>query len=83
MATDVLVSNTSYTYALYLNIVHFDRAIKAETRITTLENKCEILEKKVTDLIKIVESLRNHGVYKDPAVESDISEKSEPELSAM
>jgi Sec-independent protein translocase protein TatA len=37
MAKRVLESRTTYADALYLNVVHFDRAIMAETRIANIE----------------------------------------------
>jgi len=58
LAAGVLGSGTSYAYALFLNVIHFDRAIQAESRITILEKKCEELEKLVRDLMKEVETLR-------------------------
>jgi len=39
MAARVLESKTSYATALYLNIQHFDRAIQAELRLTSLEKE--------------------------------------------
>lgn len=37
MASRVFESGTSYANALYLNVVHFDRAIQAEARINRME----------------------------------------------
>jgi len=39
MATRVLDSETSYADALYVNIVHFDRALQAEGRIVKMEQQ--------------------------------------------
>ena len=51
-AARVLESRTSYAVILHLNIQHFDRAIRAETRITQLEEKNERLEKRMFNLEK-------------------------------
>lgn len=50
MVTDVLTSRTSYATALYLNIQHFDRAIRAENRIGILEDENKRLNSKISDL---------------------------------
>lgn len=55
LAVRVLGSGTSYAYALYLNITHFERAITAESRLDILEKKCEALERefrKAVDTLK-------------------------------
>ncbi len=57
LAVRVLGSGTSYAYALYLNVIHFDRAILAESRIAVLEKKCEELEKKVEKLLNIADKV--------------------------
>jgi len=44
MAARVIASNTSYAQALYLNIIHFDRATQAEERLNHLENRVRSLE---------------------------------------
>jgi len=54
LAVRVLGSGTSYAYALYLNVIHFDRAILAESRIAVLEKKCEALEKEFRKEIDIL-----------------------------
>ena len=51
-AARVLESKTSYAVALYVNIQHFDRAIRAETRITQLEQNNKSLEKRIFNLEK-------------------------------
>jgi transcriptional regulator with XRE-family HTH domain len=50
MAARVLESKTSYATALYLNIQHFDRALRAEARINRLEGECETLRKRLEAL---------------------------------
>lgn len=47
MTTRVLKSGTSYATALYLNIQHFDRAIRTEIRMTQLEKRFDDLERKI------------------------------------
>lgn len=49
-AAKVLESRTSYATALHLNIVHFHRAILAESEIENLKNKCDEMEKENKDL---------------------------------
>jgi hypothetical protein len=50
MATEVLSSGTSYATALYLNIQHFDRAIRAENRICFLEQENVGLKDRIDQL---------------------------------
>ncbi|MBI5582521.1 MAG: helix-turn-helix transcriptional regulator [Deltaproteobacteria bacterium] len=50
MVTDVLTSGTSYATALYLNIQHFDRAIRAENRIAVLEEENKRLNSRLEDM---------------------------------
>jgi hypothetical protein len=57
MATQILESGTSYAHALYLNIVHFDRALQGETRIEKCEGDIRRLEGEVESMKKMVEKL--------------------------
>ncbi len=52
MAARVLDSGTSYAYALYLNVLHFDRAINAENRIANLEKENGDIKQRLADLEK-------------------------------
>jgi choline dehydrogenase-like flavoprotein len=57
MATNVLLSNTSYAYALYLNIVQFSRAIMGDDRIVNFEKKYKEMEKRIEELEKSIKVL--------------------------
>jgi len=52
LAAKVLESATPYAVALHLNVQAFSRAIDAEERLTQLETKVKILEKKVNNMVK-------------------------------
>lgn len=76
MATDVLNSGTTYARALYMNIVHFDAAIKAEERAARYQiemkgqsERINGLEKEQFELKKqifgLMDQLKNH-VYRHP-----------------
>jgi len=73
MAARVLESNTTYADALYLNIQHFDRAIRAEARIFQLETECVALNEKNDALEKRISALEakpsENDQRKDPAEE--------------
>jgi uncharacterized coiled-coil protein SlyX len=51
----VLESGTSYAVALFLNIQHFDRAIKAESRITDLEQLANQHKARISEMNQIIE----------------------------
>lgn len=50
MAARVLESNTTYATALYLNVQHFDRAIRAEGRLLHFEKVNDAQAAKILDL---------------------------------
>jgi len=63
MTASVLESGTSYATALYLNIQHFDRAVKAEARLATLEadmhtltDKMARMERQIAELMHVNEA---------------------------
>ena len=75
MAIRVLDSNTSYAEALFLNIFHFDRAIKAEARITNLESRFQTLESRLSDLEQENADLKNRLDQRDkPTTYTDSAE---------
>ena len=51
LATKVLESDTPYAVALHLNIRAFSRAVDAGERITQLESKVDILEKRLNNMV--------------------------------
>lgn len=66
MTLRILNSETSYSDALYLNIVHFDRAIQAErqqnehtNRIAELERKMSVLSKELAEKIGALQEENN------------------------
>jgi hypothetical protein len=70
LAVRVLGSGTSYAYALYLNITHFERAITAESRLDVLEEKCKSLEQSVKELqrqLNLMRKAREQSEDLDPA----------------
>jgi transcriptional regulator with XRE-family HTH domain len=58
MTLRVLSSETSYADALYLNIVHFDRAIQAERQQKLDATRLSILEKQVAELTQQIKGLQ-------------------------
>lgn len=55
MTARVLESGTSYATALYLNIVHFERAVTAESRIAHLESNMISIKKELVDMIEALQ----------------------------
>ena len=71
MAARVLESGTSYATALYLNIQHFDRAIRAEERISHLEDKCDRFEKWIEELEKKLKAVLKDKIPKQKGAEGN------------
>jgi len=69
MAARVLESGTSYAKALYLNIEHFDMALKSEVRISKLERKQNDLFTEINLLKKHIDDLKKR-----------LNEKEKPEI---
>ncbi len=63
MALRVLSSDTSYADALYLNIVHFDRAIQAEKQQTIDATRLSTLENQVAELAQQVKAYQEENRY--------------------
>ncbi len=57
MTARVLESGTSYATALYLNIVHFDRALAAEITNAKFQERIANLETQVSNLQRQVDRL--------------------------
>jgi len=66
MAARVLESGTSYATALFLNIQHFDMALKSEARISQLEHNQSNLKTEINLLKKHIDDLRKRSVRKRP-----------------
>lgn len=72
MAARVLDSGTSYAFALYTNIRHFDRAIQAEARITDLEDKNKDQADRVLKLENECEDLRKRLAALEESIKKPI-----------
>lgn len=70
MAVRVLESGTSYATALFLNIQHFDRAIRAEMRIQQLEHNLGVLNDKIGRLEELYTKLHEQQTAKKGGEES-------------
>lgn len=83
MAARVFESKTSYADALYLNVVHFDRAVQAEVRIgqmvmqqqaqaddlADIKKRVAVLEHECAELHKENDSLKSRRPVDPPAAE--------------
>lgn len=81
MTARVLESGTSYAKALFLNIQHFDMALKSEARISELEHKQKQLFTEINLLKKQISDLKKRSCEKEELEKESTKDDENPGIA--